>query len=217
MRKIILAGIAMLFATGCATQAQREYSRIDAASNQTKAASDACIDHAKTLPSYSIVGTKLRFGTEGEPSLDQRMDSSMATPEEVQALLTFHREGIEPCRKVIIDGAAKMHPVVPGILAEGYANADANYIKLVKREETWGDYITASDQNFRATKAKLAQAEQAVVGQLQASHVQEVQQRQAAAAALSNWAYQQQVIAAMNRPVTTNCTRFGYSVNCTSY
>lgn len=224
MRTIIFAGVALLLVGGCATQAQREYSRMGTASNQAKAAIEACVIQAKMLPSYSVVGTKLHFGDESEPSLDQRMDSSKATPEEVQALLAFHREGIEPCRRVMIDEASKVHPVVPGILAEGFANGDANYIRLVKREETWGDYITATDQNVRAVRAKLAQAEQAVVGKLEASHAQEVRQRQAAAAALSNWAYQQQVllqqqqvINAMNRPVMTNCQRVGTMVNCTSY
>jgi hypothetical protein len=190
---------------------------METAGSQAKSAYDACVAQAKTLPSYGVVGTKLHIWEQGEPSIDQRMDNSIPTPAEVQALLALHREGIEPCRKIALDGATKIHPVLPGILAEAYANGDANYVKLAKREETWGEYVTAEDQINRSAKAKLAQAEQQVVGRLQASHTQELQRRQAAAAALAQWGYQQQVIAAMNRPVQTNCTRFYNTVNCTSY
>jgi hypothetical protein len=61
-------------------------------------------------------------------------------------------------------------------------------------------------------------------GDLAQAHQYEIQQRQAALSALSQWAYQQQVVMqnqqminAMNRPVMTSCRYIGATLNCASY
>ena len=117
----------------------------------------------------------------------------------------------------MLQGAAKVHPAYAAVFAESYAAADQQYAKLVRREISWGDYATFSVQRYAALRSEVAKTDQQVKAQLDNAHRYEIQQRQAAAAAFSQWAYQQQVIAAMNRPVSTNCTRIGYTVNCTSY
>jgi hypothetical protein len=59
---------------------------------------------------------------------------------------------------------------------------------------------------------------------LEKSHSAELARRQAAATALSNWAYQQQIllqnqqaINAMNQPRMTNCQYIGAMLNCTTF
>jgi hypothetical protein len=66
-------------------------------------------------------------------------------------------------------------------------------------------------------KTKIAETDRQYVAGLEASHDAELARRQTAANALMQWSQQQQLINAATRPVTTNCTRFGSSVNCTSY
>jgi phage terminase Nu1 subunit (DNA packaging protein) len=59
--------------------------------------------------------------------------------------------------------------------------------------------------------------ERRIVSGLERSHEAELARRQAAAQAIAQWAQTQQVINAMNRPVTTNCTNLGSGiVNCVS-
>jgi hypothetical protein len=66
---------------------------------------------------------------------------------------------------------------------------------------------------MRAAAAQLVQ-------ELAASHQAELAQRQAAANAVSQWGYQQQMLwqnqQLINRPVITNCDRWGSSITCTS-
>jgi hypothetical protein len=66
-------------------------------------------------------------------------------------------------------------------------------------------------------RKQTAAADQQWIANLKAENQEELAQRQAAAAALLQWSQQQQVINAINRPVVTNCNRFGATVNCTSY
>jgi hypothetical protein len=57
---------------------------------------------------------------------------------------------------------------------------------------------------------------QRITAGLERQHENELARRQAAVNALARWSQTQQMIDAANRPVITNCTRFGDSTNCLS-
>jgi hypothetical protein len=110
------------------------------------------------------------------------------------------------------------------VLANSYAKSDANYLALAERKITWGEFNTATVAARNELTASLQAVGQAIDTKLQNAHAAEVQQRQAAAAALGNWAYQQQVllqnqqaINAANRPRTTSCQYVGAYLNCTTF
>ncbi len=218
MRKAILAGLILLLAGGCATQAQREYQRMELAAKTAAEENKACWAKAYSSEQWSALKGKLPdFQDNGPPPMSLLIDRTKPTDAESAMLLSFHQEYVTPCRKLALNDIGKVHPSLTAVLAEAYANSDADYAKLVQRQESWGEFAQAYSQQKQRFTAALQNAGGKIQQQLNAEHRYEIQQRQAAAAALSNWAYQQQVIAAMNRPVTTNCSRFYNTVNCTSY
>jgi hypothetical protein len=52
---------------------------------------------------------------------------------------------------------------------------------------------------------------------LLAAQQAELQQRAAAAMALQQWSYQQQVLNSLNRPTSTNCSVTSGYINCQSH
>jgi hypothetical protein len=155
-------------------------------------------------------------------SLAQQTDKSYATQHEID-LMSARRERLVPCRKAQIDGFM-VAPAIGVVWIEYYAKADANLLELAKQNISWGDYVNRNKILADELRPQLVAAGQRVDTELRAEHQQEMQQRAAAAQAFSNAMYQQQLlnqnqqmINNINRPVTTNCNRFGNSVNCTSY
>lgn len=119
---------------------------------------------------------------------------------------------------------AKVHPAYAAVAAETYAAADQQYARLVRREISWGENAVMSAQRVTAMRVALTRVGQQINAELANAHAYEIQQRQAAAAALSNWAYQQQVLSqnqqavnALSRPRMTNCQYVGTVLNCTSF
>jgi hypothetical protein len=91
------------------------------------------------------------------------------------------------------------------------------------KESNRSSVVTERDALGVQLQTRLATVSAAINRDLNASHNTEVAQRQAAAA-LSNWAYQQQVLLqnqqavnAANRPRTTNCQYVGAYLNCTTF
>ncbi|HZQ01370.1 MAG TPA: hypothetical protein VFB13_17630 [Reyranella sp.] len=144
-------------------------------------------------------------------------NQSKPTPTESAVLLKLYDNYVLPCRKIALDGAARVNSAFSVVLACTYAESDVEYARLVRREESWGEFAQGSVRRRADLRQALQAAQSHINRDLGQSHAYEMQQRQAAAKALSDMAYQQQVIAAMNRPITTNCTRIGYAINCSSY
>jgi hypothetical protein len=92
--------------------------------------------------------------------------------------------------------------------------SDRSLIDLLQRKITWGDHLKSLKDNYAHYLPELVAEEQRINAGLAQSHANELQQRQAAANALAQFAQTQQMINAMYRPSFTNCTGFGNSVNC---
>jgi hypothetical protein len=224
MRVLAWVVISTLFLSACATGAQQQATRMNEAMQATKADAIAARDRAATLPSYLALKDKIPPLDGSPPSMVLQTDTSKPNAEEVAALLEFHRDGLSPWRAVVLQDFAKVHPAYAAVAAETYATADQQYARLVRREISWGDYATSAAQRNTAMRGALMRVDQQIKTELNNAHAYEIQQRQAAAAALSNWAYQQQVllqnqqaINAANRPRTTNCQYVGAYLNCTTF
>jgi hypothetical protein len=224
MRALAWVAISVLCLSGCATGAQQQAAKMNEAAQVMRADAIAARDRAAALPSYQVLKDKIPPLDGSSPSMGLQTNASKPDPEEVAALLEFHRDGLSPWRAVVLQDFAKIHPAYAAVAAETYATGDQQYARLVRREISWGEYATSSTQRATAMRVALLRVDQQIKTELNNAHAYEVQQRQAAAAALSNWAYQQQVllqnqqaINAANRPRMTNCQYVGAYLNCTTF
>lgn len=156
------------------------------------------------------------------PSQAQQADPTMATPEEARLVLSFHQKYVVPCRQEGLVRTSTMGSEVVAILVESAAKADANYLKLVERKMTWGEYNREVHALRVETRARLAAAAGRQHNPGLEDLAQDARQRQAAMVALDNWKRQQQALVQKQRllnpgdPARLNdCSYLGVTVTCT--
>ncbi len=180
----------------------------------------AARNRAAALPSYQILKDKLAPLDGSPPSMALLANRDRPNPEEVAALLDFHRDGISPARAAMLQDLAKVHPALVAAAAETAADSDREYARLVRREISWGDAAAGTVRRTAELREKMMRVGQQIDTQLTVAHVYELQQRQAAmaaaGAALREWGAQQQLIHGQNRPPTVDCRYIGPILNCTS-
>jgi hypothetical protein len=214
--------VALLVLGGCATKAQQEVSRLNDVAVAGGQAIDACDQRLVQGAPYQALKAKLG-PVDGATPIALKANKDKAIPAEVQALYALHQDYLTPCRKIRIETVAKLHPDLVAILAETYANGDANLVRLTTRQISWGEYLTARDAISTDSKAKSVAVFSTLQKNLDVAHASELARRQVAATALSNWAHQQQVllqqqqtIDATNPPRTTTCRYVGATLSCTT-
>jgi hypothetical protein len=74
-------------------------------------------------PEYKNIKTKLYFGLDNQPPLQKLTDTSRPTKEEIKLLYRVYGD-VQECRKILLDGAAKMHPLILLTFIESYAESD---------------------------------------------------------------------------------------------
>jgi len=217
MRLVAVACMSVLVIGGCESPTRQEAARLKEAREASNAADEACTARYAASNEYQFLKDKLPPTGGKPPSMELLTNPNKPTEAESAVLLKLHKDYLAPCRQQTVENSTKISPAWGAAYATAFADADKNYARLVQRQESWGEYA----QSWHAGRAKLQQALQDVVSNvnrdLAQSYAAEAQQRQALASAVSQFAYQQQVIAAMNRPVSVTCTRTGGIVNCTGY
>jgi hypothetical protein len=205
--------LVMALAGGCETAAQRQVVHMRANADGAMQAFRMCGQSAyEQRPEILRKHVPLNVA---DATLAQLSDRSIATDDEVQALLA-HYPPIQSCRKTFLDQLARSHPSIAAILASGYTRADGSLVELIQKKKTWGSHVqTLKEESASASKEIVAENQRIAAG-LSQSHQAELAQRQAAANAFSQYLQTQQLIQSMNRPVVTNCTRFGSATNCIS-
>lgn len=206
---IVWLGFAL---AGCATQAQRQALAIKENNTNANLQYSAC---ARSLYS-SAEADPIRSHTPmnaTDATLAQLADSSMASPSEIQAILSVQPR-LKECQRTALTQLSTSTPSLVPILAKSYSALDDNFLSLVQRRITWGEFNKRRRDSAAGTQLALQQAGRQIAGELREMHRDEMAQRQAAAEAFAQWAQTQQLINAMNRPVITNCNRFGSNVNC---
>lgn len=208
---------------GCATAAQQESQRMQRGLQELDRPMQECSQRMDASSSYKLIRRQMA-GTAEAPTLEQLSNPAKATPEEVRALYDLHQNYITPCRKIILQAAAVVSAGHVAIMADWFAKSDANYLRIAQGTVTWGQANKAAADAGREAMSRIAQADAELGRSLAQSHNAEIARRQQAAAALSNYVYQQQVliqnqqmIDAANRPRVTNCQYVGAYLNCTTY
>jgi hypothetical protein len=157
------------------------------------------------------------------PSQAQQADPTMATPQEAKLVLSFHQKYVVPCRQEGLMRSSTMGPAIVAILAESFAKSDANYLKLVDRKMSWGEYNREVHALRIDTRARLAAAARQQNNPGLEDLAQDARQRQAAMVALDNWKRQQQALVQKQRQLNpgdparlNDCTYLGATVACTT-
>jgi hypothetical protein len=190
---------------------------------ETKMSLQTCRENIANNPQYAPISAKTVLGSDaGDMPLEMLTDKTTASKSEIGLIYKAHKE-IQDCRKIALEGLAKVHPIAVGPAIEAFDEQDKLLVELIGDKITWGTYNQQSKTLAAQTKLKLSQAGQQIDAQLQNQHQAEIAQRQQAAAAIQQWSYQQQVLAnqraainAVNRPVITNCNYVGTTASCTS-
>jgi hypothetical protein len=141
----------------------------------------AARNRAAALPSYQILKDKLAPLDGSSPSMALLANRDRPNPEEVVALLDFHRDGIAPWRAAMLQDLGKVHPALVAAAAETAADADREYARLVRGEISWGDAAAGTEQRAAELRAKLIRIGRQIDTRLTVSHAYEILQRQAPA------------------------------------
>ena len=205
----------LLVVAGCATAAQRQAQQAGVASREAVAQLKSCLSAVWSKPEYaSLVPHNPDMDT-GQHTMVQLTDESVPSAEEARLEAARFDEN-SGCRKQFLASLSLARPDLVPILANGYSRGAAIVVELVERKITWGEAARRETEAASDVRSQVATADQRWLVDLRAENQAELARRQAAAEALMQWSQQQQMINAINRPVVTNCSGWGGSVNCVS-
>lgn len=226
MKRNALLLVALFFVlAGCATAAQQKAFEIRTNLQELLKRTAACVQNIRDNPVYQPLFAHMPKTDIGilNPSLAQLTDNGLPTEEEAKLLVASHKE-LTACRQRMIEDSMKAVPSTVPLLLQQFNQADSLTVDLLQRKITYGEANRKSSALANDFIARYQGALAELDRELQASHQAELAHRQAAGQALLQWSAQQQalqqnqqLINTINRPVMTNCTRMGNTVNCTSY
>jgi hypothetical protein len=208
---------------GCSTGAQRELARMQTVQADSAAAYNQCADPVFQNPEYSGITKKTHLST-NDPNFPLEMlnDTTLPSKEQTKNIYAIYGD-IQPCRQIILDAASKTSPLLVLTWVQTFSKIDQLWADFAKGKMTWGKFNTDRKAIYEDNKVRLVQASMQINGQLQSQHQSEIEQRQRAAEAFSQWAAQQQAFAlqqqainAANRPRVINCNYFGNTATCNS-
>jgi hypothetical protein len=183
---------------------------------------ELCLQRMLPSREYQALKAKLPpLEHAASPSPAQQADPTRATSEETKLILSFHQKYQLPCRQDTLLAISRGQPAAVLVLAESFVRSDANYLNLVERRITWGEYnkeVKAIRHDFAV---RLMAAAQAIESDRQDPQRYQARQRQAAAA-LSDWTRQQQGLVRLQRLVNpteqaraSDCHYVGTTLTCT--
>lgn len=217
--RLSIACVALL--AGC-TGAQLEGMRQESVAKGVAKEFAACRASVEASSSYRALADRLPPLTLSPPSLSALGNRSMITAAEAPQLVDVHGQ-LTRCRTIALEGMGKAHPAYVAPLADTYAQQDEAMLQLLDGRATWGQMVDGYYQAARTGFARLEATNAQINAQLATADAYQRQQMQIAAASLSQWAYQQQllnVLAQQQIPAVasvgvTQCRYIGQFFTCT--
>src|ERR1700750_1569930 len=114
-------------------------------------------------------------------------DETRPSKEEIKQVYALYSD-MQDCRKLVLDGASKTHPAVMMAWVENFSNSDKLWAEFTRGKMPGGKFNEGRKSLAVEGQARLTQAGAQINGQLQNQHQSEVEQRQRAAQAFSQWA-----------------------------
>jgi len=230
-----MCAILAVWLSGCGTavpvepvQAQKVVVPAPASAPQTAqvaAAGESCTAQPYSRRHYARLAKRMYL----DPDLNRSMpvqyltDESKPTRAEIADLYRLHAE-VQACRKVLLDAASRVHPLILTALIESFAENDRIWAQAAAGKLTWGQFNEARERLALQATAKMTEVEGQIDSQVQTPAQFEAQQRQRAAAAMEQWTSQQQQLYRRDRmadaarqPRMINCDFSGDAANCTSF
>jgi len=173
--RIALALILAASLAACSTEAERELARMNRATTVALGEMAACSARAEASDAFRQLKARLPPVDGSLPSAALLADRSRPTAPEAALLAELHGGYIAPCRKLTVERLAAISPAFAAVAAKSFAEADAAYEKLARREESWGDYAAGSVARRQAFALAFAEAGERINRGLVQSHVDELQ------------------------------------------
>lgn len=209
-----IAWLAICLLAGCATAAQRQGQAIATNSQDAGQKLQSCMLAVSNSADFDPIRPH-GLANVNEATLEQLSDASFATDDEIKAILVTHPK-FQLCRTNFLNQIAQTTPTVVPIMAATWMRQEDALVGVIQKKISWGGYLTQVRGVFAEGRAQVAEETRRVAAGLEQSHQAEMARRQAAANAMMQYSQTQQIINNMNKPVFTNCTGYGYSVNCIS-
>jgi hypothetical protein len=215
--------LAPLLLTACATTAQRQGNYMLQVQADTISQARACIDEVSQRAEFAHLKTKLFLDSSGASTpLEYLSGNTRPTKSDISDVYNLHA-AIQPCRKIYLEGAGKIHPAVVTIFVNSYADSNKLWVEFASGRMTWGEFNQRRADISRQVNQQINEARTMIASQLQNQHQFEMAQRQRAIESLQQWAYQQQVLenqrlaimaeghaaAIASRPITCNFNQMG--------
>ena len=180
----------------------------------------ACFKSVRNQPKFNPLNDVY---VANNPTLVQLANPDFASDEQIYLLIMLHNE-LAICREEGIKAHMDINPGGIPVLVQSWQDEAFILSDAISRKITIGETNKRMTANRNERIQKYTEQLKQLDRELTSAHYAEAQQRQAAFFALAQWSQQQQMlmqnqqmINAINRPVTTNCYRIGNSVQCTSY
>jgi len=201
--------LSALVVGGCATSSGRDQGSPPNGVVRLDEAGRPCFDRVDVSPSSVALMTRVPIGPFERPSPAQLANDSRPTAEEVRHLLNRNAE-VQTCRRIQVEAYGKSHPVLVGWLVEAYVRSDERYLKLVRREITWGEAVRAGEEGRQENVNKVSAL---ILQGPTASRAPSPEQRQQAAQMLVVWSAVQQKLSVQRKahgmaalPAVVTCT-----------
>lgn len=159
--KAVFLGIAILVIGGCASKTPPEAARVHGIAATDAPAIDACWRRVLTSPQHQALKGKMGDHADS-PTAAMKSDPTKATPREAALLQSLQQDYVARCRGMALAAAAKVHPAIVAILTDSYARSDVNTARLVRREISWGEYVSESQAIVTHRRAELLAAGEAM-------------------------------------------------------
>lgn len=207
-----VVGLVALLA-GCATAAQREFQTMTHNNRSAVENLKICVSQVYNSPGFTLL--RRHISPNGDPTLEQLNDPSLATSAEVKVILAEH-PNMQACRQQFVSAVSRATPTTAAIWADAFIRSDDSLLDLINRKQSWGEHARRIRDLMAETRTHLLAEGNRIVADLKQENEAELARRQAALDTIARWAQTQQMINTMNRPVITSCNQFSGMVNCFS-
>jgi hypothetical protein len=147
-------------------------------------------------------------------------DKSHPTKEQIKLLYKI-RDDVQRCRKILLEGPAKTHPVFLSTLVNSFAHSDKLWVEAAGGKIAWGTFNQRRKEISTQAEANLTQADMQIASQVESRNENQSQldleQRQRATAAMEQWAHQQQILANQQQAIFAESQPRITIINCSYY
>jgi hypothetical protein len=205
---------------GCITGAQKESTRTPRAAPEPTSLGLDCVQRVAENPQYEGIKTKLYFGADNQAPLEMLADKSHPTKEQIKLLYEI-RDDVQRCRKILLEGPAKTHPVILLALVNSFAESDKLWTEAASGKLAWGTFNQRRKEISTQAEANVRQADLQIASQAQSRNENQSQldleQRQRATAAIGQWAHQQQILTNQQQAIFAGSQQRITTISCNYY